>query len=661
MSTPHTAPALQTTATMPAMVRAATLNPTSFDETRRTVEVVWTTGAVVPRYDWRNERAYDEELVVDAQAVDLDRMNAGASVLDTHDQYNLSSVIGVVERAWLDGTEGRATVRLSERPELAGLVADIKAGVIRHISAGYSVQRVEMVPPDARTDGGARWLYRATRWQPAEISFVPVPADAGSGTRSQPHGGTPCEFTTRAAAQITQEETPMSQDLTGGANNTPATPAATAPGVDAAAIATQAAQRAADISDLCSRHAVPELASELIRSGADLAAAQAKVLDKIAHRDAAAGGHQNVRSVQTVADEFATRMKGVEQALQHRLDPSVKLDDNGRRFRSVPLLELGRGYLESRGINTNAMDKMGLAHAMMATRATPTPITAWNDSADFPGIMANVANKRLRDAYNEDPGTYTVWARRAPNAPDFKQISVAQLSGAPNLQQVNEAGEYTYGTLTDGAVNYQVMTYGKIVALTRQAIVNDDLRAFDGLVTAFGGAARRKENELVYAQLTAAGNYSAPNGNLGAAALSFEALAAMRVAMRKQTGLAGEKLNLSASFLIVPPELWSIADQLTSSTYVPAVQANISEFRAGGRSALTPVVEALLSDTGPATWYAAAGGRMVDTVEYCYLDGAEGPVTESKTGWEIDGMEMKVRLDFAAKAIDHRGLYKSVG
>jgi len=659
MNTPNTsAPdAVHTQALMPVMVRAATINPTTFDDANRTVEVVWTTGAKVRRYDWRNDRYYEEELVVSPEAVDLGRMNAGASVLNTHAQYSLESVIGVVERAWLDGAEGRATVRLSERPDVAGLVADIKAGVIRHISAGYTVQAIEMIAPEVRTDGGAYWLYRATRWTPAEISFVPVPADAGSGTRSAPEqGATPCEFTVRAAAHQPQEEIRMDpKDQIGGAPATPATPA-----VDAAALAAQAAQRAADISELCTRHAVPELASELIRSGADLAAAQAKVLDKLAHRDAAAGGHTNVASVRTVADEHETRMAGIAQALQHRLDPKAQLDDNGRRFRSATLLELGRTYLQSRGVNTDGMDKMTLAHSMMATRATPTPVTAWNATADFPGVLANVANKRLRDSYMEDPGTYSIWARRAPNAPDFKSINVAQLSGAPNLEVVNEEGEYTYGTMTDQATSYQVMTYGKIVALTRQAIVNDDLRAFDRLVTAFGYAARRKENQLVYAQLQAAGNYTVPRNNLGDDALSYEALSAMRAAMRKQTGLAGEKLNLAAAYLIVPPSLEGLAYQLTSPNYVAATQLTTSEFRSGGRTALEPVVEAVLEDTSATAWYAVASSGMVDTVEYCYLDGAEGPVTESKTGWEIDGMEMKVRLDFAAKAIDYRGMYKSV-
>ena len=49
---------------------------------------------------------------------------------------------------------------------------------------------------------------------------------------------------------------------------------------------------------------------------------------------------------------------------------------------------------------------------------------------------------------------------------------------------------------------------------------------------------------------------------------------------------------------------------------------------------------------------------MIDTVEYCYLEGEEGVHSEVKNGWEIDGIEIKARLDFAAKAIDHRGLIR---
>jgi hypothetical protein len=281
--------------------------------------------------------------------------------------------------------------------------------------------------------------------------------------------------------------------------------------------------------------------------------------------------------------------------------------------------------------------------------------------------------------YRENPDTTAPGARRAPNAPDFKNMSVVQLGGAPDLLKVNEHGEFKYGSMSDGAETYAVLTYGRIVPLTRQAIVNDDLRGFDRLVAAFGGSARRLENRTVYAQLTANANLAdggalfnttavttaGGHANLASSgagsALQASSLVTGRTAMRLQKGYQSEELNIAPSYLIVPAALEQTAYQLTSNQYVPAVATNVNEFRQGGRTALTPVVEPILDAASATAWYLAAETGQVDTVEYCYLDGAEGPVIESEVGFEIDGLAYKCRLDFAAKAIDFRGLYKSPG
>jgi hypothetical protein len=417
--------------------------------------------------------------------------------------------------------------------------------------------------------------------------------------------------------------------------------------------------RTAEISELCARHGHADLAPGLIRSGADVGAARTAVLEAMARADAAAGGHRNAAPrIETVSDQMQVRMAGVEQAIMHRLTPTQKLDDNGRQYRGMSLLELGRDFLVAHDRNTPGMDRVTLAGEMLNYRSG-----GLHGTSDFASLFANVANKRLRGAYEENAGTYALWARRAPNAPDFKQMSVVQMSGAPDLMKVNEAGEYTYGTVTDGATSYGVITYGRIVALTRQAIINDDLRAFDRLTTAYGFAARRLENRLVYAQLTGA-SYSAPNGNLQTGAgsvLQASSLSAARSAMRLQKGLGGEELNIVPAYLIVPTALEQLAYQLTSSNFTPATATAINEFRTGGRTAVEPIAEAVLDASSSTAWYAVSSNAAVDTVEYCYLDGAEGPVIESKNGWEVDGVEYKCRLDFAAKAVDYRGLHKSAG
>lgn len=671
---------------IPLQTREAELVPATFNEADNTIEVVWTMGARRRSYDWENYQPIDEELVVSPEAVDMTRFEAGTvQVLDGHRvNAGVNSILGIATRGWISGGEGRATLRLSQRPELAGIVADIRAGVIRAISFGYSVQRYEITRAQDRMDGGNVALYRATRWTPQEISFVTVPADAQASTRDasslspSARSGLPCEFI-RAIAPTPQESAmpKMADQSTGGSmaahdevetRAVGQTPASASPSqvssVPDGGEAAHIQQRSADINELCVRHGLPQLATTLIREGATLQRAQAAVLDELARQDASAGGHRNVR-IETVRDENETRMVGMAEALHSRLDAQTQLTDNSRQFRGMSLIELGRELIERSGANSRGLTRLEVANRMLQVRSG----FGGQGNSDFGYLLSNIANKRLQAAYEQAESTYRTWARRAPNAPDFKDINVVQLSSAPELLKTNEHGEFTYGTLKDGGESYKVVTYGRIVTLTRQAIINDDLRGFDRLLTAFGDSARRLENRLVYAQLLdnpklsdGKALFHADHGNLGSgadSALSLDSLGAARTGFRKQKGLQGEVLNITPRYLIAPTELEQLVYQLTSANYTPTTALAVNEFRAGGRTALEPVIEPLLTDAK--TWYLAANSGQIDTVEYAYLDGAEGVVLETKDGFEVDGVQTRARLDFGAKVIDYRGLRKQAG
>lgn len=60
-------------------------------------------------------------------------------------------------------------------------------------------------------------------------------------------------------------------------------------------------------------------------------------------------------------------------------------------------------------------------------------------------------------------------------------------------------------------------------------------------------------------------------------------------------------------------------------------------------------------------WYLAADPSAIDTVEFCYLEGEQGLYTEQDLDFDVDGLKVKARLDFAAKAIDYRGLFRNPG
>ncbi len=659
------------------------------------IELVFSAGAAVRRYDWWRERYYSEVLEVSPRAVRMARMQRGLSLIDSHNSWSLRSVLGICTDGVIEGGEARCKATFSRRPEVAPIVQDVADGVIRHVSVGYVRHRVEMEPP--RSEGGD-WTYRVTDWEPHEVSLVPIPADMDSQVVRAAGGAAPgdgdaqhlrtfaCEFieinptaVDQAVPTATRKEPTMPGENNPQGGSTQSTAADSQQQLAAdqrAAEAAQAAerQRAADITALCQRHGMAQRAAEYIGGGTSVEAVRAAILEQRYQDDQAAGGalRNTTSSIQTTGDEVAVRLAGMEEAILHRVDAKAKLGDNGRQYRGMSLIELARDYLEFRGVSVRGKSRMEIAGAFMQYRS------GMHTTSDFAHLLANVANKRLRSGYEENPGTYTRWARRAPNAPDFKQMSVVQLSAAPDLVQTNEAGEFKYGALSDGKEVYSMLTYGRIVSLSRQAMVNDDLRSFDRLVAGFGAAAMRLENRIVYAILTANANLAdggalfnstaytvggSGHANLAGAggAISGTTLGAGRTAMRLQKGLQNEELNIAPSFLIVPATQEQLAYQYTSANYVPATASAVNEFRAGGRTALEPIVEPILDASSTTAWYLAALNSQVDTVEYCFLDGAEGPVMESEAGFDVDGMSWKCREDFAAKAIDFRGLYKNPG
>lgn len=177
---------------MPAAFRAAEIAAASFDESDNSIECCWTAGAIVRRLSWL-DGPVDEELVVSANAVRLGRLNGGAPLLNTHGQRDLGGQLGVVisGTARLQAGRGLARVKLSVDPQHAGIVGNIRAGIIRNISVGYERHKIEKTERAGQVP-----LWRVVDWEPFEISAVAVPADAAAQFRSAPGdaGLHPCTF-----------------------------------------------------------------------------------------------------------------------------------------------------------------------------------------------------------------------------------------------------------------------------------------------------------------------------------------------------------------------------------------------------------------------------------------------------------------------------------
>jgi hypothetical protein len=650
---------------LPAMTRGAELQPSTWNETDRTIDVIWSTGAAVARRDWYSGDVFDEVLDMDPASVRLDRLNSGASVLNTHGQYQLEDIIGSVVQgsARVQNGLGTATLRLSSRDDISGIVSDIVAGHIRNISVGYITHRSQDT-----VDNNKLIERRATDWEPVEISFVPVPADAGAQVRSNnPQGLYPCIIAARTAAPSNQEtEMPKQVEANDEAarGNEPSTEVrAAAPVIPAAANsaavititeirrrATEAGLPSDQILDMVSRHENTPFTRETMGD---------HLIEQMISRQSPVN---TVTKVSVTRDEGDTRRQGLVEALSYRANPGKTkvsdLSEPAREMRHFGLLRMAETWLETQGQMSRGMSSSEIAsRALMST-------------SDFPNLLADTINKSLRTAYNGNVPSYRRWASRGPNAVDFKQISVTTLSGMPDLVAIGEGGEIKYGNLSDGKETYSLVSYGRVIGLTRKAIINDDLGAFNRIPAAYAGSAARLENRLAYAQLTANANmadgvalFHATHANLAgtSAAISVTALGVGRAAMRLQKGLQSEELNIAPAFLIAPATQEALAYQYTSSQFVPALSGSVNEFRAGGRTALEPVIEAVLDGTSTTAWYLVADPSQIDTVEYRYLDGNEGIQLQSQIGFNTNGVEFSAVHDFAAKAVDYRGMFKNAG
>ncbi|PQO21791.1 peptidase U35, partial [Rhodobacteraceae bacterium WD3A24] len=667
----------------------------------------WSTGSerVVPRFF---DEAFIEQLSMDDGAVRLDRLNNGAPVLDSHNRFDLGSVIGVVVEgsARIENGRGVATIRFSEREDVEPIWRDVMGGIIRNISVGYRVHRFEIEKREGELD-----VWRAVDWEPMEVSAVAVAADPGAHVRSDADGRAPNECVlarqdgaTEAAdaAQPTEAGMPKDNKATAAGaaaehieagqvenraaqsqaneagnqapgetrahNGDPAqgTQTGTAPASEPSAeqVRAEERKRVSDIYGLASRHDLPQsFAADLVERGVTLDAARAAILEKLAEEGDVAG-RSSEPSVPAQARGDGSRevayRDAMTNALMHRHDPAhVELRDDAREFMGLSMIEMARHALSRRMVDTRGMNKMDTAAEALGMRAV-----GYHSTSDFAAILANVANKTLRSAYERTPRTFTAWARQT-SLTDFKPVNRTQLSGAPDLKKVAEDAEFTYGTMKDGKEVYQLATYGRIIAVTRQTLIDDDLDAFTRVPAAFGAAAADLESDIVYAILSANPNmgdgvalFHADHSNLAGSGtkVTEAALAAAYRAFGQQKGLEERLISILPQYIIVPPGSRSVEarKQLTATT--PSSAGDVNPF--AGRM---QVVEEprLIPSSGNDPWYLAADPNRIDTIEFAYLDGQQGVYTETRTGFEKDGVEIKARHDFTAKAIDHRGLYKN--
>lgn len=542
--------------------------------------------------------SYTERL--DPAGLDLSGL-VGSPVLDGHRQGSARDVIGTIAAYRMEGEALVATIRLSGAADAAPIITRIQEGTLKGVSIGYRVTRwADSVDPITK----AR-VRTAAAWAISEVSAVPIPADPGATFRKAEH-----------MPKDTQDET-----------------------------------RATLIQRLVAAHDLPdEWATRMEAAGEELTDDEIRTQARAAAAEALQTRARQTPRIRTVAtqDDPATIMARRADALFARVSGTAPKPE-AAPYMADTLRDHARAAVEATGTSTRGMDADTLFRAAMHT------------TSDFPNLLTSTGNRTLMGGYQTAQSPIKTTLARQATLPDFRAGTRLKLSDVGLLEEVGETGEITSTTRGEAAESYSLKTFATQFAISRKALINDDLGAFRDWGATAGRMAAETEANLLLSKLLSnpvmgedgKALFHADHGNSDVgAALDVDALDAARKAMRGMKALDGKTpINATPRFLLVGPELETTAEQVLASIYAATV-ADVNPF--GGKLSL--LVEPRITD---ASFYLFADPAVLPVLEYAYLSSAQGPQMASREGWDVLGMEFRVVLDFGCGAVDWRGAYRN--
>jgi len=651
--------------------------PATINEADRSVDVVGATETPVATYDWDLGQMVDEILLMSGC-----RMPATGQLvmLDTHSRYDTASVIGSYRGLRIEGGQLLGRAVFTSQPEGEGPFVKLREGHLTDFSIGYRVNAYARVEAgktavvEGRTITGPALV--ATDWEPRELSICPIGADPnakarGAGreqgmdkrlrefleARGLPKDATEDQAWAFMQTLETRSEGQDSQQRQGAPE--PPNPGQSQAGQQQAnndgerAAATRAErERIQEILGMGRRFDCAELAERLINENAGVDQARAAVLQHLSGRQVAAPGFQTTDVTADERDKFRAAM------------------GDGLRLRAGLRVENpAPGATELRGLTLREMSRECLVRAGQRVPGNPMEMIGRAlTTSDLPVLLGNVANLSLMEGYAAQAETYGVWVDDTGQVSDFKIHTMARAGEADDLEEIPESGEYTYGSQDETKETYQIATYGKMFSISRQAIINDNLGVLTDIPRQHGEAAARKIGDIAYAVLIANGAmgdgvalfHSGHDNLMGASALSVTSLGAAETAMQSQKDIRGlRRLNIQPQFVIAPVAKKTFFEQFFFTQLIGGVtnQPNLTNPYYGAK--FTRVYEPRLDDDSLTAWYVA--GPKGKTVKLFFLNGVRDPYLETRQGWNVDGVEYKVRLDCGAKAQDWRGLVKNPG
>ncbi|WP_287776499.1 prohead protease/major capsid protein fusion protein [Megamonas sp.] len=602
----------------------------SVNEDNRTIELSFSSEE--PYRRWFGLEILDHN----SESVDLSRLNTIGTLLFNHD---VDKVIGKIEKAWVENNRGKAIVKFDDDEESEKIYQKVKSGTLKATSVRYSVDVWEDVENGAVSSDGRFQgpCSIAKRWIPSEISIVSVPADPTVGVGrsfSEDNGGINMPENKNVKDNNVQDNSQRNDNE------------------ELQRKLEEERARVKEIRQMArSFNLDQKFFDNLIDNGTSIEEARKSILEELARNTTPVNTTASVQVGTEEIDKFKrAATDGLSMRVGLRVDKPV---DGAREFAGKSLLRLAEEsvFRQTGQDMRNARDVDIFERALEGTGA-------------FPIILSNVANKTLRSAYEEAPTTFQFWTAVGSNK-DFKPTTQVQLSSADVLEKMTEAGEFKNKSFKETKVNTQLDTYGASFAITRKALINDDLGAFTEVMALFGESSKRMINQMCYKLLTEKDTKfenvalfdKSKHNNLGTGKISIKSLAAAKSAMSKQTDISGKAyLNIQPGFLIVPTELEVEATQLVGSSVDPTKYNNTPN---PFFNRLTVISDPYITNTQE--WYLAAARGRYQSIKVSYLNGVQTPIIERADDFDSLGVKYRVYLDVGVDLVDYRGLYKSDG
>ncbi|MBU2326848.1 MAG: HK97 family phage prohead protease, partial [Alphaproteobacteria bacterium] len=382
-------------------------------------------------------------------AIDAGRMDS-MSVLDSHRANSLADRIGSVVPGSLKIARGQAscTIRLSRSEKAELLLQDLADGHSLPISVGYRIHQEERT--EAKAGGVA--VIRATKWEPLEISVVPIPADAGAKTRDLENEGNDSMTDT---TKLTRAEKQRQHDI----------------------------RALAKSSGLTADH---ELIARAVDDDMSIDQFRAALLDHLIAKEEESPTFPIVET-RGMRDAQGTFRTLAANAMLHRNGLTPKLEEGANEFRDMTLVDLAREVLQVRGHNHRGPASDVVRRALHST-------------SDFPHILGDITRQTMMQTYSGLQNTYQLIATRNV-VPDLREVKVIDLGNGPSLEPLTEKGEYTRGTANESSEAFTMGHYGRVIGLTEAMIINDQLGAFARLVQTWAIAAGRLEGNIAWAPI----------------------------------------------------------------------------------------------------------------------------------------------------------------